>query len=540
MAEEATQPARAASPQDWASPTLPAGQVPGLDNSSTSSSSVSGMSAGSRRSWGGLPNGRRGYMRPEGTSFADSAKNRESVMSLGTIAHLQYYFARTGLLDDKGGRVAKETKRKKSSNAIEGLHTTADRAYESFLSSQDDNKRSSCAISDDGYLSESATDVPFVESPVGEDFETHYEYEPAPMLPPTVSTYKNKVLYTPPPPDIIVLRRELREALEDAKRVLAGTERPDTIARYKRKAAETEKIAAEAAEKRKQDDASGNISPEAEQEPLPVPQGWTEIQGLHVLDSVTLAIRAAKNYYTAHEQPERLYSIKPEKTIRKELYQTLEVLKRMAGRDFEGGIRDDERQSINGWINDIGQLLDSEQAKEEQEQLDREKWSWISGDWTGKEREREWLFLKSFDPHPEDEIPSWTAPEDASELPTPFLKAMHDGLKLVRLHNSLVRKSKRQFEEIKSYHRDTSLPYRCAENLRYWVKAAELRWEVKLKLDVMEVVHGESSEAWKSFDRALMKWCKGVREEITTEWKQARLKTMTIPPMLKIDTETMA
>lgn len=476
-------------------------------------------------------------MRPEGTAFSDSAKNRESVMSLGTIAHLQYYFARTGLLDDKGGRIAKESKRKKSSNAAEGVQTTADRSYEALLATQGDSKRSSCAISDDGYLSESATDGPLVESPVGEEFETHLEYQAAPMLPPTVSTYKNKVLYTPPPPDITVLRRELREALADAKRVLTETDLPDTIARYKRKAAQTEKVAAEAAERRKQEEASGHSTPEAEQEPLPIPQGWTEIQGLHVLDSCTLAIRAAKNYYTAHEQPERLYSIKPEKTIRKELYQTLEVLKRMAARDFEGGIRDEERTSINGWINDIENLLDAEQAKEQAEEAEREKWSWREGDWTGREREREWLFLKSFDPQPEDELPPWTDPDQASELPTPFLQTLSTGLRLVRLHNNLVRKSRRQFEEIKSYHKDTTLPYRCAENLRYWVKAAELRWEIKLKLDVMEVVHGESAEAWKSFDKALLKWSKGVREEITLEWKQARMKSMAMPPMLKIDTE---
>ena len=47
-------------------------------------------------------------MRPQGTSFADSARNRDSVMSLGSIAHMQYYFARTGLLDGKGAQLAKE------------------------------------------------------------------------------------------------------------------------------------------------------------------------------------------------------------------------------------------------------------------------------------------------------------------------------------------------------------------------------------------------------------------------------------------------
>ena len=55
-----------------------------------------------RQSSGGLERPkRRGYVRPQGTNFAASAQSRESVLSLGSIAHLQYYFARTGLLDGK-------------------------------------------------------------------------------------------------------------------------------------------------------------------------------------------------------------------------------------------------------------------------------------------------------------------------------------------------------------------------------------------------------------------------------------------------------
>ena len=46
---------------------------------------------------------RRGFSRPEGTEFANSARSRDSVMALGSIQHLQYFFARTGLLDGKGG-----------------------------------------------------------------------------------------------------------------------------------------------------------------------------------------------------------------------------------------------------------------------------------------------------------------------------------------------------------------------------------------------------------------------------------------------------
>lgn len=44
-------------------------------------------------------------MRPQGTEFSNSARSRESVMALGSIAHLQYFFAKTGLLDGKGGFV---------------------------------------------------------------------------------------------------------------------------------------------------------------------------------------------------------------------------------------------------------------------------------------------------------------------------------------------------------------------------------------------------------------------------------------------------
>jgi len=122
-----------------------------------------------------------------------------------------------------------------------------------------------------------------------------------------------------------------------------------------------------------------------------------------------------------------------------------------------------------------------------------------------------------------EELPVWTDPAHHSErgmLPTPFLQRFRDGKLLVRLHNEVVRRSKRQFGEIKTFHTDTAKPYRCAENLRFWVKAAELRWDVKVQVDVMGVVSGSEDAAWKGFDEALLKWCKAVREEVTAEWRE--------------------
>ncbi|KAK7187299.1 hypothetical protein DPSP01_011292 [Paraphaeosphaeria sporulosa] len=491
-------PERTLSPEPWVSPSLALNAVPQLDRSvstASSVSSVSGRSASSRLSDSGIPGRRRGYMRPEGTEFSRSAKNRESVMNLGTIAHLQYYFARTGLLDEATGRVAK--KRKHGSRTASGSERPL-----------------SDIEGDTSGLSPGTMDTlgdGLVESPIDDNASMSWDDNEPVMLPPTVSTYKSTPVYVPPPPDMTILRRELRESLTECTKHLQELEKGHSNGT--------------AADAGFGDGAGGRQSAET--------PGWHQIQGLNLLDVATLAIRAAKNYYTAHENPQRLYSIKSERVIRKELYDVLEVLKRLAIRNFANGVSPAETVCIKEWVEDIGTLLDTEEEKERVEQEERESWSWREGDWTGKERERELLFLKSFDSVPEP-LPEWTNPESA-DLPTPFLATLQNGLRLIHLHNSIVKKSPRQFEEIKQYHTDTAKPYRCADNLRYWAKAAELRWDVKMEIDAMGIVQGIDAEAWRNFDAALMKWSKGVREEIVKEWKQQ--KSQVRAPTLQIDTD---
>ena len=339
----------------------------------------------------------------------------------------------------------------------------------------------------------------------------NWEFTVPGILPPTVSTYKERSAYVPPPPDGVVLRRELREALEDARKVLKETDRGGNA-----------------------DAEPGNDTPTSFERitTRPESQGFHEIEGLHVLDIITLAIRAAKNYYTAHENPDRLRAIKSEKQIRTELYQVLDVLKRMASRSFSGGMRQQERDNISSWISASDNLLDTEEEQERVEAEERDAWTWREGDWTEREREREYLFIKSFDQSSEG-LPLWTDPANADSLPTPFLQALQNGLKLIHLHNALVNKSQRHFGDIKTFHTDTNKPYRCAENLRYWTKAAELRWEILLNINALDVVHGDSEEAWKRFDAAILKWCRGVREEITSEWNEQQ--TQAKPPALRID-----
>ena len=460
---------------------------------------------------------RRGYMRPQGTPFADSARNRDSVMSLGSIAHMQYYFARTGLLDGKGGQHAKEREkdlRKRSMNAgkenmepsIAG--TTMDELTLGSLSLHDG--ASSYAVSEPGQ-DYSVTESPTELTESGDAWSTAGRSADPPMLPPTVSTYKQKPSYTEPLPDMPVLRRELKEALQDACKVLEETQKNEP--------------ASEAA---------------AEGQEVSQSNGFHEIQGLHLLDIITLAIRAAKNYYTAHSNPQRLSSLRSEKRIRADLYKVLDVLKRMALRNFSGGMRMIELTEILLWIESVDQLLRKEEEElEQQETEEREKWVWREGDWSGKDREREWLFLKTCDTN-DSPLPQWSeaSTEAPQEQPSAFLQALSDGQRLVKLHNAFVARSKRKFGEITTWHTDVAKPYRRAENLRFWVKAAELRWEIKLSVPVMEIVNGsQEAEVWRAFEEAVAKWCQGVRQELTEEWRveAASEKRRAAPPELKVE-----
>jgi hypothetical protein len=128
------------------------------------------------------------------------------------------------------------------------------------------------------------------------------------------------------------------------------------------------------------------------------------------------------------------------------------------------------------------------------------------------------LFLTYFDSSSEP-LPPHTPIEDTTVLPTPFLAALQSGLRLILVHNAVVRRSKRPFGRIATYHTEFSKPYRLAENLRYWKKAAEIRFELRLKFDAMDVVIGTSPDAWRDFERDVGVWCRRVLEEVRKDWE---------------------
>ncbi|KAF6837650.1 hypothetical protein CPLU01_03003 [Colletotrichum plurivorum] len=439
------------------------------------------------------PSRRRGFVRPQGTDFAASARSRESVLSLGSIAHLQYYFARTGLLEGKGAQLARKNKAKGgldlSSVSSSGLSSPR-------ILGSDGEPSFPLGNSPDLLSVHQFSGSPMAESPTDEHYYYSDELEEDPdVLPPTTSTYIHRDKPVPKPPTIEELKTDLSESLEKAAAALKDA----------RETQETN-LLAEAKAK-----AEAQKTPKKSQNP-----SWFEVQGMHILDVMTLAIRAAKNYYTAHEVPERLDAIKSEKEIRTELFSVMETLKQMATRKWVGGLKDEEHTTLDSWIQGLFDMLKTEERMIEAEKAERETWTWMKGDWTGREVERELAFMASLDPKLEP-LPEYTPAAGATELPTPFLQSLQNGIRLVELHNAAVKRSKRRFGLITTFHTDTDKPYRCADNIRYWAKAAELRWEVLFKVDALGIVYNNSPEVWDTFEKAVMAWCRAVREEITAD-----------------------
>ncbi len=429
-------------------------------------------------------------------------------MSLGSIAHLQYYFARTGLLDGKGGRLA----RKKDAIGTLDL-SSLDTNLLSPTMSDKDSSYSSMRSSPEVMALNIGEDA-IVESPIegDDDYYSGEDDDPSQMLPPTVSTYNYRPKPIPRPPTLEELKTDLTQALTAAAKVLAE--------------AKESKVANPPSPRRRSESDTGS-APESPN------QGWYELQGMHILDIITLAIRAAKRYYTAHDQPTRLSAIKTERQIRTELLSVMDVLKRMATRNFAHGMRTEERETMENWVEGVWTMLRREEEMEIQEKDRRRSWTWLDDSlWPSHSSlsepciEREFAFLKSMDPDA-DTLPAYTpldedsisANQSGSIAPSQFLRSLQNGVRLVKLHNALVQKSKRNFGGIPTFHMDTAKPYRCAENLRFWIKAAELRWEVVLKVDVMGVVTGTTFQAWEGFEKAIWKWAVKVREELSAELK---------------------
>lgn len=118
--------------------------------------------------------------------------------------------------------------------------------------------------------------------------------------------------------------------------------------------------------------------------------------------------------------------------------------------------------------------------------------------------ERYHLFLVQFDPS-EPILP----PPSTKE----FLEAIRTGTKLCLIHNTLTHFSLRPFGLITRFHTNTSVRYRVTDNLRYFAKAAQIRWEIQLDWDVEEIWRA-TPKGDEMLRGQLAKWCDALINEM--------------------------
>ena len=126
--------------------------------------------------------------------------------------------------------------------------------------------------------------------------------------------------------------------------------------------------------------------------------------------------------------------------------------------------------------------------------------------------ERYHLFLLQFDSS-EPKIP----PPSTKE----FFDTLRTGTKLCLVHNAVTQLSLRPFGLITRFHSDTSVQYRVTDNLKYFAKAAQIRWEIQIEWDVEEIWRG-SSRGVEMLKRELAKWCEVILREMTQIYHDER------------------
>lgn len=193
----------------------------------------------------------------------------------------------------------------------------------------------------------------FSESPSESEMLDDFDFDESAMLPPTTSTYNPQTKSIPPTPDPAILRERLRGALAVTKG--AWMQSPVTL---------------------------GKGTKKGEDGGVELPPGFNELQGTELVELATSAIRAAKAYYYTTDSS-LLLSTKDDKTLREKFLAILDVLKSMAQRKFEGGVKVEERDAVVRWISSIEESLAAEEmAISEMRKKGRE---WLEGDWEGRD-----------------------------------------------------------------------------------------------------------------------------------------------------------
>ncbi|RIA94170.1 hypothetical protein C1645_818454 [Glomus cerebriforme] len=155
---------------------------------------------------------------------------------------------------------------------------------------------------------------------------------------------------------------------------------------------------------------------------------------------------------------------------------------------------------------------------------------WINPDAFGDDViARYHAFLEAHRPSKSKQAPDYTPLPDPLVDKTEFLASLADGKLLCIIYNTIVRRSKRPFGFIDKIHEDTSRTYRATENLKFFAAAAKFRFEIKFdEFNATEIVK-LTNTGKAQLERILEVFCEKAMEELisTESYKQYPLSRVT-------------
>lgn len=148
---------------------------------------------------------------------------------------------------------------------------------------------------------------------------------------------------------------------------------------------------------------------------------------------------------------------------------------------------------------------------------------WVNPDvYGGNVFARYHAFLEAHRPSKSKRYPDYTPLPNPCLDKTEFLASLADGKLLCEIYNTIVKRSKRPFGFIDKIHEDTSRTYRATENLKFFAAAAKFRFELKFdEFNVTEIVK-LTNVGKTQLERILEVFCEKAMQELisTGSYKQ--------------------
>lgn len=168
-----------------------------------------------------------------------------------------------------------------------------------------------------------------------------------------------------------------------------------------------------------------------------------------------------------------------------------------------------QTETIRAWVEEIKILLHRQDLRKKKK---HESYAFlIESTQNPNDLKRYCIFLDMFDPSP-IKLPDPTTPD--------FLILFRPGVKLCNIFNNFVSQSSRQYGHIDRYHTDTKRPYRAIENLQFFAKAIEIRFERRLPgWDAKEIVRATDRGNGILLD-GMKVFCEAAINTLTAESKK--------------------